>query len=449
MTLVSTSTRGGGYLSTGYHCFTVDEGRSDAEFICGTLTAAKTITGLQRGVDPNTGTTTNASLQFSHRVGANVKITDFPLIQRLRNLVNGTEPLPNPLLYQSHPCVADSASTTVCDKDYLEGYANNVIAGGSPTSTEALGGKVELATATEAAASYDGGAAKPTVLQSKNATSTPGLNAGNSVPVTIAGKLAQAFWDLTAAFTWTGTHIFSGLTSFTATSTMATTTHTGADFNANITNTFTAAEALTGLTTPQPVSWATSTAKVWVSDGDVASTTDFLGFALNSVPALGTAYVQTDGVVKGFSGLTTGARYYVSDTAGTISSTIGTLEIYVGFALSSTQLFIDKGPTSAMQLGSTTVLSVTSGTVNFIQDNRARFVILNYSVANNGATFPQSGTLTMTKKGLTSSLINSQSSVAGNQGCNYTLTWTGGNLAITESESTATCSLSGTIYWYR
>jgi hypothetical protein len=78
MLLVSTSTRGGGSLS-GYQCFTIDEGRSDAEYVCGTLTSAKTVTSLERGLDPLTGTTTNSSLKFAHRVGANV-------IERIRGV---------------------------------------------------------------------------------------------------------------------------------------------------------------------------------------------------------------------------------------------------------------------------------------------------------------------------------------------------------------------------
>ena len=47
---------------TGYQCFTIDEGRTDAEYVCGTLTAAKTVTNLERGLDPLTGTTRIALL---------------------------------------------------------------------------------------------------------------------------------------------------------------------------------------------------------------------------------------------------------------------------------------------------------------------------------------------------------------------------------------------------
>src|SRR3954447_21810641 len=100
MTLVSTTTRGGGSLA-GYQCFTIDEGRSDAEYVCGFLTSAKTVTGLTRGLDPLTGTSTNATLQFAHRVGANVKITDFPLIGIMRAILNGADTVPNLLSYTS------------------------------------------------------------------------------------------------------------------------------------------------------------------------------------------------------------------------------------------------------------------------------------------------------------------------------------------------------------
>jgi hypothetical protein len=68
MTLVSTSTASGEVLPSGYHCFTVDEGRSDAEFICGTLTSAKTVTGMTRGISYLNGTSTVSANQHAHRV---------------------------------------------------------------------------------------------------------------------------------------------------------------------------------------------------------------------------------------------------------------------------------------------------------------------------------------------------------------------------------------------
>src|SRR3954467_1295825 len=57
LTLVANSVRGGSSLS-GFQCFTVDEGRTDAEYLCGTVSGTS-VTALTRGIDPSTGTTSN------------------------------------------------------------------------------------------------------------------------------------------------------------------------------------------------------------------------------------------------------------------------------------------------------------------------------------------------------------------------------------------------------
>ena len=144
MTLIANALRDGTALS-GYHCFTLDEGRSDREDVCGNVSGTA-VSNLERGISPNTGTSTVSALKFPHRVGANVKITDFPLLQRLRNLANGAEQFPNRLFYQNgfHPC-ADStvATTTICDKDYID----SVGSAGAADSALATKGLVEKATA--------------------------------------------------------------------------------------------------------------------------------------------------------------------------------------------------------------------------------------------------------------------------------------------------------------
>ena len=60
MTLVAKSVRGGSTLS-GYQCFTMDEGRTDPEYIRGTI-SGRTVSSLSRGIDPPTGTITTAAL---------------------------------------------------------------------------------------------------------------------------------------------------------------------------------------------------------------------------------------------------------------------------------------------------------------------------------------------------------------------------------------------------
>ena len=179
MTLVSNSLRGGESLS-GYNCFTLDEGRSDSEFVCGSVSGTS-VTSLERGLSFANGTTSVTANKFAHRVGANVKITDFPLIQRQRNILNGEETVPNPLLlngatssgiivYSSAPSFQPGSNQLI-----TANYADGIAAQGAATSSESAGGISILATAIRQASSTDLGANQPLVLQAKYASSTPRL----------------------------------------------------------------------------------------------------------------------------------------------------------------------------------------------------------------------------------------------------------------------------------
>ena len=66
----------------------------------------------------------------------------------------------------------------------------------------------------------------------------------------------------------------------------------------------------------------------------------FIGFATASFTAGNTGPVCIGGVVGGFTGLIIGTLYYLSNTAGQISSTAGSVTRKVGIAISSTQLLI-------------------------------------------------------------------------------------------------------------
>jgi hypothetical protein len=206
MSIVSASVRGGGTLS-GYQCFTVDEGRSDAEFVCGTLSGT-TVSGLERGIDPLTGTSSVAALKFAHRKGADVKITDFPLVERLRNQANGVETYPNLLSYESGTaCSGSSPNDTICDKAYVDGVAVS----GASNANETTKGIAELATQVEMASSTNlGSTGASLVLQSRYSTSSPYTAGLWNVITQNNGKISQLFFDLAQGFTWTGTHVWSG-----------------------------------------------------------------------------------------------------------------------------------------------------------------------------------------------------------------------------------------------
>lgn len=70
---------------------------------------------------------------------------------------------------------------------------------------------------------------------------------------------------------------------------------------------------------------------------------NFVGFAKEAGVSGNTGRVQTAGSVEGFSSLLTGVEYFLSDTAGAISTTAGTNRMSVGVAVSATGLFVFQG----------------------------------------------------------------------------------------------------------
>lgn len=168
LTLASNSVRGGGSLS-GFNCFSIDEGSAQAETVCGTVSGT-TVSSVTRGISQSTGTTTVAALQFSHRRGANVKITDFPLVQILKAQNNGEDTFENPLRYASG--VSTSALAANGQNIASVAYANSLAFGAVPAASETTAGFVELATQTEAASTTLSGSAARLVLPASIATST-------------------------------------------------------------------------------------------------------------------------------------------------------------------------------------------------------------------------------------------------------------------------------------
>ena len=179
MTITANSVRGGGSLS-GYQCFTIDEGSAQSEYVCGTV-ATTTVTSLERGLSPADGVTEDTDLKFAHRRGASVKITDFPLIQRLASQNSGTGTFASAIKYASS--VATATLATDGQNIASVAYANSLSFGAVAQSSEAAGGFVELATGAEAASSTLSGTAARLVLSTAIATSAA-PSSGNVVVVT-------------------------------------------------------------------------------------------------------------------------------------------------------------------------------------------------------------------------------------------------------------------------
>ena len=75
-------------------------------------------------------------------------------------------------------------------------------------------------------------------------------------------------------------------------------------------------------------------------DCTLAGSTAWVAMALEVVGIPATVNLRTGGQQTGFTGLTIGAPYYLSDTAGTISTTPGTTTVLLGKASSATALLV-------------------------------------------------------------------------------------------------------------
>jgi len=89
----------------------------------------------------------------------------------------------------------------------------------------------------------------------------------------------------------------------------------------------------------------TSDGKAYKTDATDLTKMDFIGFAQSTTAIGGTVVIVHQGQMTGLSGLTIGARYYLSGTAGAITATAPTNKKNVGVALTATKLKIDQFPT--------------------------------------------------------------------------------------------------------
>lgn len=168
--------------------------------------------------------------------------------------------------------------------------------------------------------------------------------------LTSAGAGNRPYWnsptvDTTIAYGWTGEHTFNASSSFTNTINISGNVYS----NTNILY-LTAGQTITGAVSPRAVYLASSTGTLFYSSASSTATStyyDYLGFAISSGTSGQKIYVQTDGIVSGFSGLTAGKIYYIGTTTpGTITDIkpFVTQEIVmeVGKAVSTTQLLIQR-----------------------------------------------------------------------------------------------------------
>lgn len=215
----------GNLLSVGsYQCLSVDTGQPNFEAICGTVssssTAGLTLAIALRGLSTQTATTTNSSFIFTHRRGADVRITDFPALTILNNQLNGAQVIPNPIYYSSNFTPSfwtTAASSTIATL----GIVNSTAASGCGNASEVANGCSQLATAAQAAAGTSLGSTGARIVIPGSLTNAT-QSSTTIVPVTnTSGKLSQLFLDLTQAFTFVGNVVTNGSLTANATTTIS------------------------------------------------------------------------------------------------------------------------------------------------------------------------------------------------------------------------------------
>lgn len=190
-----------------------------------------TLSGCSRGMAPYYPYTASTTYAFSHAGGTAVIFSDAPQLFEEYAAKNNEQIITGLWYFDIHPKATSTLGTPTTTYQYVtKEYADLIANQGAATSTESVAGISELATRVESVSSTMWGANDPHVQQSEHATSTPSSNISSlegglwDVWSESDGKINQSWLDLTEAYAWTGVHSWSGLTIFTATTTMATTT---------------------------------------------------------------------------------------------------------------------------------------------------------------------------------------------------------------------------------
>lgn len=202
MTLASGALRDGTSLS-GFNCFTIDANTPILEYVCGTVSGVN-VTGLMRGLDAVSGTTTIASLQFSHRRGADVKITEYPVLAILARIFQNIDTIAVPLTYGPGVATTTLASNRQNIADWGLVQDTALTGSGAIAATTLAKGYVQLATGAQASASTAlGSSGASLALTTSISTSTRNFGTNvNVVPVTNASGKVDPNFIFNATTTW-------------------------------------------------------------------------------------------------------------------------------------------------------------------------------------------------------------------------------------------------------
>ena len=211
-------------LSDTFH-ITIDPGVSSKQEIVSCTTSTQnangtaTFTGCIRGLLPIAPYTASSTMRFTHAGSAQVIFSDPPQLFNLYTAKANNESITGEWTYSINP---HATTATSSDQLVTLGQVNGIAIQGAATSTESVGGIVRLGTLAQQAASYNNGVADPTVLQTKNATSTcQVVGSYTIVASSTTGKLDKNCLDGSLNYTWSGTNLFTASTTHSATTTIS------------------------------------------------------------------------------------------------------------------------------------------------------------------------------------------------------------------------------------
>ena len=210
-----------------------------------------------------------------------------------------------------------------------------------------------------------------------------------------------------------------------------------------------AGENIDGTTTPVAVYVSDGTGgrtagRVYKSDADDSTNEarEFVGFVKDNVTTGNNVNVKR-GVVSGFSSLTVGSFYWVTNTAGAFSATAGTAEIPVGKAISATQIDTMQRPPGMMYISSTTGITkpAKGGNTTTTAPGIARYALIDCG---------QASVILAKIGGSSMSDINGYSN-ATNDAVGMHASWAGTTITLYNDSMAGTSSDIGnfSVYYYR
>lgn len=213
MSLVS-GVDGNGQVLSGPTCFTLDSGVANSvEDLCGNASGT-TVTGLLRGVD-SSGYTASTTLAKAHRVGADVKITDSPILAQYYQILSGKTGFPSIVSYDSS--YASSTMGSNVNNIPSVAYVNSVASSGAPNASLSAKGILQEATAAQiASGTATGSTGADLIIANRNSCIT-----ASTTPCSViaSGTLDKSFVSSTLNYGFTNQILGISVATSTATST--------------------------------------------------------------------------------------------------------------------------------------------------------------------------------------------------------------------------------------